>query len=85
MTIQEDLLLHFETIAAWINSCISENQIPICKEAIQTFIVQKFTGKVDQLELEIQAKELEALTNMKLREIRYYTDKPPKQCPTTIY
>jgi hypothetical protein len=74
MTILEDFQLHLETISSWISSCTNPSQLPVCKEAVRTLIVEKFEGKVDRLFLEIEATELFASINTKAREINYYSD-----------
>lgn len=76
MDINEDFLLHVKTIEGWLESCNQEIQLPICEEAVQTFIVVKFTGKVPQIDMEIHANDLYLKIEDQRRKIRYYTEKP---------
>lgn len=40
-----------ETILKWINSCDTLEQMSLCSEAIDTFVIDRFTGKIDVEEL----------------------------------
>jgi hypothetical protein len=76
MTTKEDFQLHEKTLYSWIESCDREEQIPICEEAVKRLIVERFTGQVVDVDLELTATSLRNLIQEKLREIKYYKEQP---------
>lgn len=76
MDILEDFKLHEETLEAWIRSCNREEQIPICENAVNVFIIEKFKGQVEEPELATTVHCLRLLIGEKEREIKYYSEKP---------
>lgn len=72
--LHKDLRLHFNTLRGWIRSCNDEKQIPICKQAVKTLIVDKFNDSkdIDGVEFMNIVIALEADIKDQYRHIRYY-------------
>lgn len=39
-------------LSAWINSCITEEQLATCREAISEFFIKRFVGEIHEADYE---------------------------------
>lgn len=63
MTLQETK----DIITVWINSCTTSEQLDLLTEVIKRFVVDRFTGQVDMMDMVMAETDLnEALSNQKL-------------------
>lgn len=45
---EADFLLHVKTVLKWVNTCSTQPQILICKEAVDKLVVAKFEQHINE-------------------------------------
>jgi len=77
-----DLFETTQTIKGWINSCTKAEQLDLCNEVVQEFVLDKFAGKVTVMEYDEAKTNLYAALNDRRIIVASHT-KPPERTHCT--
>lgn len=52
-----------QTIKGWVRSCTKAEQLDLCEEVVKDYVVNRFTGQVEYVDLIQSEAELRAVIN----------------------